>query len=69
LGCCYDAKDNLVSQAAGMPDEIYRDLVEQAEQVVTVAPRNRPVNVKDAVVKERGFKTLRQKSVEIAEFF
>ena len=64
----YDAKANMVKQATGVPEELYRDLVERAEQAIKTAPRRRPANVKEAVVRERGFKTLRQKSVEVAEF-
>ena len=63
----YDAMANMVKRAAGLADELYRDLIERAELAITTAPRRRPANVKDAVVKERGFKTLRQRSVEVAE--
>ena len=64
----YDAMANMVTQAAGLAGGIYRDLIERAEQAITTAPRRRPSNVKDAVVRQRGFKTLRQKSVDVAEF-
>ena len=64
----YDAKANMVKQAAGVSDQLYRDLVAKAEREIKTAPRRRPANVKDAVVRKRGFKALRQKSVEVAEF-
>jgi len=64
----YDAKANMVKQAAGISDDIYRELVTNAERAIKTRPRQRPANVKDAVVKERAFKTLRQKAVQIAEF-
>ena len=64
----YDAKANPVDRAAGVPDGLYRDLVAHAERAIKTAPRRRPVNVKAAVVRERRFKALRQKSVEVAEF-
>jgi len=64
----YDAKANMVKQAAGVSDQLYRDLVAKAEREIKTPPRRRPANVKDAVVRKRGFKTLRQKSVEVAEF-
>ena len=64
----YDAKANLVKQAAAVSDQLYRDLVAKAERAIKTAPRRRPANVKDAVVRKRGFKALRQKSVEVAEF-
>ncbi len=64
----YDAKANMVKQAAGVSDQLYRDLAAKAERAIKTAPRRRPANVKDAVVRKRGFKALRQKSVEVAEF-
>jgi hypothetical protein len=64
----YDAKANMVAQATGISDEVYRDLVGRAERVIKTNPRRHPDNVKNAIVAERGFKTLHQKSVEVAEF-
>jgi len=64
----YDAKANMVAQATGLAEDIYHDLVVKAERAITTAPRRRPANVKDAIVRERGYKTLRQKSVTVAEF-
>ena len=64
----YDAKATMVARAAAVPDECYRDLIERAERAIKTRPRQRPANVKDAVVRARGFKALRQRSVEIAEF-
>lgn len=63
----YDAKATMVARADAVPNELYRDLVERAERAITTTPRARPDNVKDAVVKARGFKALRQRSVQIAE--
>ena len=64
----YDAKSNMIKQATGVKEELYRDLVERAEQTIETAQRRRAANVKDAVVRKRGFKALREKSVEVAEF-
>ncbi|MEX6431105.1 IS1380 family transposase, partial [Ferrimicrobium acidiphilum] len=64
----YDARANMVAKATGLPEDLYHDLVAKAEQAIKTSLRQRPVNVKDAVVKERGFKTLRQRSVEVSEF-
>jgi hypothetical protein len=64
----YDAKANMVKQAAGVSNQLYRDLVAKAERAIKTAPRRRPTNVKDAIVRQRGFKALRQKSVDVAEF-
>ena len=64
----YHAKANLVARAAGAPDELYHDLVAHAERQIATRPRTRPVNVKDDVVRQRGYKVLRQKGEEVAEF-
>ncbi len=64
----YDARANMVAKATGLPEDLYHDLVAKAEQAIGASQRQRPVNVKDAVVKERNFKKLRQRSVEVSEF-
>jgi hypothetical protein len=64
----YDASATMVKRATGLADELYRDLVERAERAIKTTPRQRPDNVKDAIVRERGYKTLRQKAVTVAEF-
>jgi hypothetical protein len=64
----YDAKANLVEKADGAPEETYHELVRRAERAIKTAPRTRPVNVKDAVVRARRFKVLRQKGEDVAEF-
>lgn len=64
----YDAKANLVERADTAPDELYHHLVARAERAVVTRPRTRPHNVKDDVVRQRGYKKLRQKSEEVLEF-
>ena len=64
----YDAKANLVQKADGIPDEIYHELVARAERAVVTRPRRRPQNVKDAVVRQRGYKVLRKKAEDVVEF-
>jgi hypothetical protein len=64
----YDAKANLVQKADGMPDETYHELVTRAERAIATRPRKRPKNVKDAVVRKRGYKVLRQKAEDVVEF-
>ncbi|MGH3907622.1 MAG: IS1380 family transposase [Pseudonocardiaceae bacterium] len=64
----YDAKANLVQRANDAPDEHYHDLVARAERQIATRPRTRPANVKDAVVRQRGYKVLRTKSEEVVEF-
>jgi len=64
----YDAKANLVDKADGTPDELYHDLVARAERQIATRPRTRPHNVKDDVVRQRGYKVLRTKNEDVIEF-
>ena len=64
----YDARANLVARAEGTPDELYHELVARAERAVKTSPRARPANVKDDLVRQRGYKVLRQKGQDVAEF-
>ncbi len=64
----YDAKQNLVSWAQGTDDGLYCELVKRAEREIKTSPRKRPTNVKDAIVRERGYKVLRTKGEDVVEF-
>lgn len=64
----YDAKANLIAKADGIPDELYRELAHRTERAIKTRARTRPADVKDDVVRERRFKTLRQTGEDIAEF-
>lgn len=64
----YDAKANLVDKANSIPDDLYHELVGRAERRIATQPRTRPTNVKDAIVRQRGYKTLRQKGEDVVEF-
>jgi Transposase DDE domain group 1 len=64
----YNALDNLEEIAANLPESAWRRLERPAWYVVWTQMRQRPVNVKDRIVRERGFETLRLKSEEVAEF-
>ncbi|MDA8385184.1 MAG: IS1380 family transposase [Actinomycetota bacterium] len=64
----YDARVNLVEEAKGTDEKMYHELVARAEREVKTSPRCRPENVKQKVVKERGFKTLRTAAEDVCEF-
>ena len=64
----YDAKANLVKRAEGLPDDLYRELAATAERQIATKARTRPANVKDGIVRERGYKTIRPKKEEVVEF-
>jgi hypothetical protein len=63
----YDAKKNLITQADNTPEEMYTELARQTEAVVK-AQRERPVNVKDQVIRARGFMKIETKSEELVDF-
>jgi hypothetical protein len=64
----YDAKANLIQRAQGTDEETYHELVTRAEAQIATTARTRPRNVKDEIVRERGYKTLRQKAEDVVEF-
>lgn len=64
----YDARANLVAKATDTADEAHHELVARAERAIATRRRARPQNVKDAVVRQRGYKVLRPKSEEVVEF-
>jgi hypothetical protein len=63
-----DARSNLIQRAQGIDEDTYRELVTRAERQIATQPRTRPRNVKDAIVRERNYKTLRQAAEDVVEF-
>ena len=64
----YNAMHNLVEIAENLAVSAWRKLKRPARYSVRTQPRQRPHNVKDWIVREREFETLRLKSEEVAEF-
>jgi hypothetical protein len=64
----YDARANMCRLADGVPDQTYQELVRQAERVLKTEPRARPVNVKEQIIAERGYKNLKLNREDVAEF-
>ena len=64
----YDSKPNLVNLAENLPPEAWRRLERPPRYQVRTEPRQKPDKVKDRIVRQRGFETLRLKSEEVAEF-
>jgi hypothetical protein len=64
----FDAVPKLVAMADDLPEKAWRRLHRPARYQVRTQPRQRPDNVKDCIVRERGFETLRLQSEEVAEF-
>lgn len=64
----YDAMPNLKGIANDLPVSAWRKLERPARFEVKTQPRQKPENIKDRVVRERRFQTLRLQSEEVAEF-
>jgi hypothetical protein len=64
----YDAKKNLIEAAEGEDEAMYHELVKRAEQAIATKARTRPAKVKDEIVRQRGYKVLRQKAEDVVEF-
>ena len=63
----YDAKANLVERAEALPESAWQPL-ERPTPPRPVKPRRRRANVKDRIVKEKGYKNIRLNSEEVAQF-
>jgi len=63
-----DAMPNLVTLAEGLPEGLWKPLHRASKYEVRTEPRQRPENVKERIVKERGYKNVRLRSEQVAEF-
>jgi hypothetical protein len=64
----YDARANVQAMAEFLPAHAWKKLERPPRYAVHTQPRQRPDNVKDRIVRQRGFETLRLQSEEVAEF-
>jgi hypothetical protein len=64
----YDARANLSAMAEHLPERAWKKLQRRQRPEPATGPRQRPANVKDALVRDRAFETLRLQSEEVAEF-
>jgi hypothetical protein len=64
----YNATPNLKQIAEELPESAWRPLTRPARYEVKTKTRQRPENVKERIVKERQYETLRLKSEDVAEF-
>jgi hypothetical protein len=62
------AMPNLVEMAESLSETAWNGLIRPAKYIVKTEPREKPVNVKEQIVKERGYKNIRLQSEEVAEF-
>jgi Transposase DDE domain group 1 len=63
-----DAMPNLVELAENLPAGEWKELTRPPRYEVATQPRQRPENVKERVVRERGYENIRLKSEQVAEF-
>ena len=63
-----DAMANLVSKAEALAPRDWKRLKRPAKYEVATTERKRPENVKERIVRERGFKNIRLQGEEVAEF-
>jgi len=63
-----DAMKNLVSIADTIPEEQWTILERKPKYKVKTKKRRRPENVKERIIKERGYKNIRTVSEHVAEF-
>jgi hypothetical protein len=64
----YDSKANLVALAEQLPEQAWQALQRPPRYEAVTGLRHRPENVKDQIVRTRGYETLRLHSEEVAEF-
>jgi hypothetical protein len=63
----FDARPNLVALAQGISEERWEELERKPKYEVKTRERQRPENVKERIVKERGYKNIRTISEQVAE--
>ena len=63
-----DAMPNVIAIAERLEESRWAPLVRRAKAPVKTQPRARPENVKERIVKERGFKNVRLQSEQVADF-
>ena len=63
-----DARKNLISIADTIPEEQWEVIERKPKYKVKTKKRRRPENVKERIIKERGYKNIRTVSEHVAEF-
>ena len=64
----FDANKTMKDWANSAPEGMYRELVRETERVIKTKPRERPENVKQRIVIERGFKDIRLIGEDVVDF-
>ncbi len=64
----YDAMANMKALASDIPDEMYSELIRHAEDNFSKKARQKPINYKEQIVKERELKNIRLVSEDVVMF-
>jgi len=59
---------NLIQRAGNLPENLWSPLIRPAKYKVKTRPRQRPANVKQQIVTERGYENTTLQSEHVAEF-
>jgi hypothetical protein len=63
-----DAMGNLIEKAENLPEKRWKRFKRPPKYEVKTVPRSRPTNVKERIVRARGFTNIRLQSEDVAEF-
>jgi len=64
----FDAMSNLIAIAENLPKTAWNRLDRRARYEVKTQPRHRPENIKERIVRQRGFENIRLDTEDVAEF-
>lgn len=64
----FDTNPKARGWAEAAPEEGYEEMVRRAERAIATQPRARPQNVKQQIVRQRGFKNLRLNGEQVVDF-
>ena len=62
------AMPNLINLAETLPETAWKPLLRKPRYTVATEPRRKPANIKEQIVKKRGYKNIRLQSEQVAEF-
>jgi hypothetical protein len=64
----FDSNKTMRTRADGAPEDMYEELVREAERAIKTKPRERPENVKQRIVTERGYHDIKLNSEDVVDF-
>lgn len=64
----FDASKTMLDYAWTRPERDFDELIRRAKRQIETEPRQRPVNVKEQIVKEREYKNIKVESEQVVEF-